>query len=462
MATRQKIRIDSGYMNALVPGGRTRMGNYSSEMMAGSAQLPQTVLQSMYIHNGFARVICDTPAEEMMRAGFEIEGLPEETEELVMSRLEELDVVRHFNEALKWQRAFGGGLIVLGLSDGGNLEKELNEDRINAVEFMRVYDRFEALAYSRYADPSNAKYGKIELWQISPKTGGASYLVHETRVLVFDGESVPNDVRVLNQGWGASVIQTCFKELIRLDSSHKWAGLMLERMQQAVHGIPNLSDQIQDKEGEANVTKRINIVDTVRSALNTVVIDSLETYEIKSVSLSGVKDIVEGHGEALSAVSRVPTFILMGRTVGGLGGNGDSSKKGWEAQIESWQNNSVRKPLDRLVSFVLLEASEGATDGGKYTLKFKPLSKMSDLEEADVELKKEQAKKANADTLAVYVNMGAMDPDEVRDEIREEYSLVGDAPEPEAEPVAPMVLNQGQKLVDPIAGEHNPAPVGKA
>ncbi|MES2180709.1 MAG: DUF1073 domain-containing protein [Pseudomonadota bacterium] len=457
------VRLDNGYLNAFMPSGiRGRMDNYSAEMMAGGSLLPQTILQSCYIHNGFARIICDTPAEEMTRAGFDIDGLSEDVEKTVNSKLEELDAVKHFNEAIKWRRAFGGGLIVLGLQDGGVLEEPLNEPAINAIEFMRVYDRYEAFSYQRYNDPADAKYGKIELWQVSPKSGGTSYLVHESRVLVFDGESVPSDIRVSNQGWGASVIQNCFKELMRLDSSYKWSGLLLERMQQAVHGIPDLSTQVADPQGEANIVKRLAIVDRVRSSLNTIAIDALETYEVKSMSLTGVKDILESHAEALSAASRIPTFILMGRTVGGLGGNGDSSRKGWEAQVESWQNDQIRKPLDRLISLILLVESAGSTDGGDYTIEFCPLSKMSKSECADVELKEAQAKKSQIDAIMVGVNGGLMDQNEGRAVIADEYELVGDAPEPVDEPVSPMVLNPGQKLVDPVAGQHNPAPpVGK-
>jgi len=277
MATKKKtLRVDDGYMNAFMPT-RGRMGNYSSEMMAGGMLLPQTILESSYIHNGFARLICDVVAEEMTRAGFDIDGLEESKEESIKSRLEELEATKRFNEVIKWRNAFGGGLIVLGLNDGGELIDPLNEERLSSIEFMRVYDRYEAICARRYDDPMNAKHGEIETWQVSPKSGGASYEVHESRVLVFDGESVPNNIRVSNNGWGASVIQKCFVQLQRLDKSYKLQLLLLERMQQAVHGIPNLSDQVSTKEGEDLVRKRIDIVDSVRGALNTVVIDAAES-----------------------------------------------------------------------------------------------------------------------------------------------------------------------------------------
>jgi len=463
----KKVRLDNGYMNAFMPVRRGRSLNYSAEMMGGGNYLSQPQLQSLYMHNGFARIICDSVAEEMTRAGFEIksknDALTEDDIDTIKSRLEELDAVKHFNESLKWSGAFGGGLVVLGLDDGNkDMAVELNEESITRVDFMRVYDRFDAIPESRYDDPTNEKYGKVAVWKITPRQMGGSYLVHETRTLWFDGESVPNDIRSENDGWGAARLQTCLVQLVRMDSAHKLALLLMDRMQQAVHKIPNLSEMVGDAEGEAAVAKRVQVVDMVRGALNTIIIDALEEYQITSLSISGVNDLLDRFAEALSAVSRVPVFILMGRTVGGLGGNGESSKEGWYAQVEAWQNDKLRKPLDRLISFILLEMSKGKTDGGSYTLEFNPLSAPSDKDQAEIDYKKEQAKKAKADTLNVYVTAGAMDQDEMREEIREEYNLIGTAPEPEPEPLENVVLNPGQKIAPNLPGHNNPAlPVGK-
>lgn len=455
----KKIRFDDSYMNAFGKSNRRgRMSNYSSELMAGGSLFPQPILQSVYIHNGFGRLICDKPAEEMLRAGFKIDGIDDATCKKVESKLEELDATKKMGDAIKWCRAFGGGLMVMGINDGGLLIEPVDEPGIEGIEFLRVYDRFEAYPSKRYDDPADSRYGNVELWQISPKTGITSYEVHESRVLIFDGESIPNDIRIANQGWGASVIQTCFIQLTRLDAAYKWAGLALERLQQAVHGIPNLSQQIDTPEGEIQVAKRVEVVDQVRNIMNTVVIDILETYEIKSLTLSGVKDVLDKNAEALASVSSLPVFILMGSLVGGLNTNGDASKDGWYAQISAWQNNLLKKPWSKLVEYALLEISEGSSDGGDWTIEFNPLANPSDKDQSAIDLAKEQAAYAKMQTLTGYATAGFMDQDEGREVIREDYDLIGDAPEPEPEPEpSPMLLNPGQKLVAPIPGQHNPA-----
>lgn len=456
MVTRQKVKFDAGYTEVFMPR-RERMGNYSAEMMAGTALIGQPILLASYIHNGFARLVCDKPAEEMTRAGFKIKGLEESMVDAVEARLEELDAVKHFNTVLKWRRAFGGGLIVLGIDDGGKLSEPVNEDAVKGVEFMRVYDRYEAVVSTRYSDAEDPNYGQVELWAISPHLmGGQTIYVHESRVIVFDGEAVPNEVRVGNDGWGASVIQNAFKELTRLDRSHKFSLLLLERMQQAVHSIPNLSEQIDTKEGEELITKRLRIVDAVRGAMNTVTIDGEETYEIKSMTLSGVNEVMDRFAEAVSAVTNIPIYILMGRSVGGLNSTGKSSQEGWFAQVEAWQNDQLRKPLDRLITLLILADSEGSTDGDEYTLEFNPLSQPSDTEIAT-------NNKVEAETLNSYIGTGVIDADEAREIIRDKFNLVGNAPEPEPEPepiLDPIKLKEGETLV-PHPNAVPPVNVGK-
>lgn len=455
--TAKTVRYDSNYESAF---GRSSRGR--DNMLHGGYYVNEVTLQSQYIHNGFARTICDVPAEEMTRAGFTIGGdsiTPEQKQQL-KSKLEELNAMTHIADALKWRRAFGGAIIVMGLDDGGELTDPLDESKLKEIEFMRVYDRFEAYPEERYNDPSEKKYGEVEIWKITPRNNIQAYEVHESRVLIFDGESVPNYVRYSNDGWGASTIQACLVQLKRLDRAYQFANLLLERMQQAVHGIPGLTELVQTTKGTESVQKRIEVVDRVRGALNTIVIDAEETYEVKNLSLTGAQEILDRNSEALSAISRIPVYVLMTRSPGGLNSTNASGQAAWHAQVASWQISQMKPQCDKLVSWIRLIESGGESDGGDYTLEFNPLSELTEVEQSEVDYKKAQAIKTTADALNVFVAAGSMDQDEMREQAPEEWELEGPAPEPEDEPPEPITLNPGQKLVAPNPGESNPAPVG--
>ena len=432
--------------------------------------LPEPVLADAYLANGFARRIVDCVAEEMTRAGFDLEGetLDPAIKDNVQSRFEELNAMVHFCNAIKWARAFGGSAIVLGIKDGGDFLTPMNPEAIQVVEFMRVYDRFELAVVERYDDPNLETFGRVKTWRVSPATAAAStvaataYDVHESRVFVFDGDSIPNRLRQQNQGWGAAVLQRCLVELRRLNNGHKWAELLLERSQQAVHGIPDLSNTLSTTEGEKQVIKRVDVVDRVRNAQNTIVIDALETFEVKSASLGGVQDIIDRFAEALSATTGIPIFVLMGRSPGGLNATGESNEKAWYADIGNKQNTILKNPLDLLVSYIISEGNNGANDGNDYTVKFNPLSVPGDKDEAATELAREQAEKAKADTAKVYVDMGALDPTEVRNSLMDDSDYM-DFMDATLEPIPPaqvLAEQAGQQQIAAIGAKGALPPVG--
>jgi len=414
-----KVTID-GYQEAF-SGVGTNRDRSSFVRTKGAYLLCQQELTDMYIGDGFARRIVDSVAEEMTRAGIEIEDLEDENlEDSIESKMEEMDAMHHFNDAVRWSRLFGGSVLVFGINDGGLLEDPLNAENIKEVEFLRVYDRYQATVQTRVTDPASRDYGNPETWLISPVAGGTPYLVHNSRLWRFDGEAIPEITRQSNEGWGASSLQACAEQLKRLGLGQQYAQMMMERSQQAVHKIPGLASTLRSPGGEEMIKKRVDVVDYVRGALNTIVVDADEDYVLTSVSLSGVPDILDREGEALSAVSNIPVSVLLGKSQGGLANSEKSSLDNWHARIASDQNDILRKPIDLLVTYII--RSLGQQDM-EYKLCFKPLTVLSDKEEAEVDKLKADADKSKADTAVAYITAQVVSPDEVRKEIEEEYQL---------------------------------------
>lgn len=411
-----------GYAQAFTGAGGNR-DRSSYTRIRSVALMQENELASLYIGDGFARLVVDIPAEEMTRSGIDIEDLEDDPlKEHIHARMQELDAFKHLSDAVRWSRLMGGSLLIYGLNDGGALDVPLNPEGIKAVEFLRVYDRWEAVIQRRYDDPMMESYGKPELWLISPRDGGTPYTVHESRVHQFDGESIPNLQRQANQGWGASTLQACKDQLERLGMSHLWANALMERAQQAVHGIPRLTNLLSSKGGEEMVMKRVDVVDMVRGINNTIVIDAEESYELKSTSFAGVPDLIDRFARALSAVTRIPPFLL-GQQQGGLSTNDKTGENGWYAIVEAWWNDVLRKPEDKLVNYIII--AKTGKDGGNYKICFNPLTVTSEKEEKEIEELEAKTKKAKAETAKLYVDMGALDNNEVRSGIEEEYEVTG-------------------------------------
>lgn len=420
IAKRSDIVKNDGYAEAFTGLGTNR--DRSSFTRAKSANLlQQQELSDLYISDGYARKIVDIVAEECTRAGIELDGFEDESlKNNVQSKLQSLNAMTHMNSALRWGRLYGGSVVIYGLNDGGTLDTPLNIDGIKNVEFVRIYDRFQATIQTRYRDPLNENYGKPEYYLISPVDGGQPYTVHESRCHVLDGEPVPDLIRQLNQGWGGSVLQSCIDQLTRLGTSYQWANAILERSQQAVHKIPNLADTLRSPGGEALVQKRVDVVDMVRGILNTIVVDGMEDYNVMSLAMTGVNELLDRNAEALAGVANIPMILLTGRASGGLNSNDKSGMDGWYGRIESIQNDKIREPLDKLITYIII--AETGSDM-EYELKFNSLKVISEKEKAEVEKLEAEHEKIEMETASGYVAIGALDVDEVRKEISDDYDL---------------------------------------
>lgn len=428
-----------GYAEAFTGLGTSRDRNSYARAQRGYL-LDQQTVTDVYLTTGLGRKIVDVPAEEMTRSGIELEGLDDEdTEKFIEAEFDRLNAMCHFNNAVRWSRLFGGAVIVYGINDGGALDSPLNPQGIKAVEFMRVYDRYEATVEMRVSDPGVDMYGHPEIWQISPHTGGTPYKVHHSRIQVIDGESLPNLLRQQNEGWGASVLQQCLDELKRFGTSHQWALAMLERSQQAIHKIPNLGNTLRQPGGDAMIQKRTNVVDMVRGTLNTVVVDAEEDYDIISASMTGVPDVLDRFGEVLASVSGVPAYILMDRNKGGLSNNNQSAENAWFARIGSMWNDILRKPETKLCDWLLLAKGGDIPD---YHLCMKPLTVLSDKEKAEIKKLEADAFKVKADADVALVTVQIIDPTEARGNYDDDYELMPNAPVVD-EPQEPVEPNNG-------------------
>ena len=398
--TDTKKKSDGAYENAFLGIGTAKDRSAQTKAIAPVILDPGT-LTSLYAGDGLAAKIVDLPADEMVRAGFEIEGLDDKRE--AMAELEGLKVLPSIALAVKWARLFGGGLIVMLINDGSDFAEPLNENRIKAVEQLRVYDRWDVTRHTRYDDPMDIRYGKTKQWMVSP-VNGQPYIVHESRCVMIDGDAVPDRMRDVNDGWGGSTVNRIYRDLIRNGMSLEWGNALLERAQQGIHAIPGLSDILSQPGGEAMVIRRINLVDMARSVNNTVVIDGEEKYTLESTSLSGVADIMDRMGLALAAVAEIPESLLFGRQLGGLSSTGKSDLEHWYARIGQEQQTLILPPLDRIVGLVMKAMGVYADE---YLIKFLPLWMPSAKETAETA-------KTEADTRKIYADMGALDPSEVR------------------------------------------------
>ena len=427
---------EDGFVNLLTNYGTQRD---SSEHYYYESEDPvmDDELERFYEGNGlFARII-DLPAEEAIKHGFEIKDLADgEVKDFYNNCLDELDWEENAMLGIKWARLFGGSIGVMLIDDGRGLEEPLDWKSIKSIDEIQVYDRsllspdYSSMYQYESRDPYNvrgSRFGMPETFLVTSKYG--SFTVHESRCLIFQNGKLPErTVNSIYQMWGIPEYIRIHRAVRDVEVAHGMAPKMLDRSIQAIYKMQNLALELATEDGEANVLKRLQIIDLARGLLNSIVLDADgEDYDFKSFSFSGVSDVINTTCNYLSAITNIPQTILFGRSPAGMNSTGSSDLENYYNYVERIQKRMVKSNLRYLLA-VLSKAglhNKEIKEVPPLNVEFNSLWSMSEQEKVALDLQKAQVAQTNANTANLYVQMQAVDPSEVRKKLADdgEFSI---------------------------------------
>lgn len=388
-----------------------------------------TRADELYSGNGLANVIISAPAEDALRKGFCLkEGEKELPENAPLASVwEDLEADKIFAQALAWDRLYGGAAILIVANDGGTLEDPLNESALKNIERLEVFDPGDITFApdSYYLDPLDSRYGKPQFYNII-NAYGQPFLAHESRLLLFHGGFLPNRLKMARQGWGATVLEQVEERLAHYDESLCLAVQALRRLSQGVLKLANMDNLMMNDMGRRQVEERLDLIDLYRSLDNTIALDIADEYDIKNLSLTGIKDIIEQAEYALSAVTNIPATILFGRAPQGMNSTGKSDLENYYNMVRRIQQRTLKPNLSRLVWLIGLASNYDIKLPPEYKIEFNPLWNPSAKEDAETRKIYAEAQKGQAEAAKIYRELGALDAAEIRDTLAEDGGYVLD------------------------------------
>lgn len=416
---------EDGYVNLLNKYG-TKQDNSEAYKFEREPVIPDMQLTGLYEGNGLFSKIIDTPAEEALKHGFDLNLKSDEVNAFVEDALDDLEWEEKAATAIKWARLYGGALIVMLIDDGRGLEEPVDWEHIRSIDELRVYERSivqpdsSSLYQQDYGGKGVgnrvSKFGQPEYYYVSSIYG--SFKVHESRCLVFRNGVLPEQTsNATYLFWGMPEYVRIRRALRETVTAHTDSVKLLERSVQAIYSMKGLASLLSTDDGENQVLKRLQLVDTSRGLLNSIAIDSEgENYDFKTFQFSGVKDVIDATCNMLSALTNIPQTILFGRSPAGMNATGDSDFESYYNFVEKIQRLMLKRNLRTLLDVVFRAgiASGDVAEEPDYKLEFKPLWSLSDTEQAAVDQTKAQTEQIKAQTAQLYVDMQAIDPSEVR------------------------------------------------
>ncbi len=359
--------------------------------------------------------------------------------EWLQERCKTLQLQQALLDALNYRQAFGGAAIFMGLDDGeSDLTKPVDWRRVRGITHLTAFRGGwdgELIAWRYRNDPRRRGYGVPEVYMLrnlgvplssppapgerlalpqripSGPTGALIFYVHASRLLVFPGRQVSRRVRVVLRGWSDSVFTRVDEVLAQYGQT--WSGLAI-LLQEASLKVVKIQDAATlfasgkpaDREKLKN---RAIAMQMLESIAKVKFIDAREEFQRVEVgTLAGMAEVLREMALRISAASGIPLSRLMGQTQGGLGDASKGDQRDFYDYVAGEQEAELTPNVEHLHKGLMLtdDSPTGGTIPDRWSLTMNPLAQMSDKERAEY-------RKLIADTDKVYVDMGAVTPEEV-------------------------------------------------
>ena len=304
-------------------------------------------VRDLYRGTGIASAIIDRPVDRSIRVGW---TLRMDDQDVLVKQLKELRFVRHLKKALKYERIYGGALIVFGLNDSGSLEAPLSDGYSKGIDFIRVYRRDQVRKNLLVEDDQSRRFGLPETYEIHA-TGYDPYKVHYTRCIELEGEPADEDTMLENDGWGDSIFVSTWDCITRYDDT-------LDTMKRIANNFVNLSIEIDGlfdaiRNGEENhIRKRLAVFNATMHSMNFAIHDKDEKIDKIASNVSGLKDIFQAFADDAKTSSGIPSRVLFGTQLGGIGNTGSGETNDWAEYLEDFINEKVMYIIEDTLKYM--------------------------------------------------------------------------------------------------------------
>lgn len=395
-----------GWYNASLGVG-TSTNAIEGTTYARRAFLDRTVLEALYRQCGVARKIVARMPLDATREGWD--RYPEISEEEGRALQKEevrLGLAARLTDALVYERLYGGAAVVVAIDDGGEPWEPLQPDRVRQVRSLYAAHRWELWPHTYIDDPDSPLDGQAEVYQVTRDQSSRTSYVHRSRMLIFGGDTLPGQARFDNWGWGDSILEIVWSEIRNAGVSDSGVIEYLLQLSVPLLKIRKWWELVGKEEGGL-AGRMLSDLKKRMSAFRVLVLDADDGAERLNATVSGISEILIHQKAMVSAVTDYPQTLLYGDSPSGMSATGASDLELYYGIVKAKvQEDRLRPALDQVYPLIVRAPVWG---GGQITnplspevrerepdVEFRPLWVPKDLELAQAELTRAQARSAYA------------------------------------------------------------------
>lgn len=403
-----KLRLD-GFMNVISRIGVKGKDKGASNDIAMPGFYTFQDLTMLYMGGGLAKRIVDIVANDATRAGWTING---DADGKVLRRTQELDLVGQMADLVRWQRLYGGGILVKNYADG----KDPSQPVVNPYSGRRpkligikTYSaaRVDVEPQDCNSDPRSSRFELPERYTVKA-ANGTSFKVHWSRCELLRGTPLPDPTMETIPGrqkfWGIGDVQAVIEDLGKLTMFLNGVATLGQEMTIGKYTLANLVELLATKDYES-IEKRLELMALSKSVINGVIMGEGEAYERDSLSFAGVGDVTDRFMQIVAGTAGIAVSILFGRAAAGMNSTGENDVRVYYDQVSSRQRNQLALPLLNIIRDV---AAEFDSDTSKFSITFNPIWEPTQREK--VEMANTQAR-----TDEIYERIGSVTREEIRE-----------------------------------------------
>jgi len=339
----------------------------------------RTQLELAYRGSWVAQMIVDIPAQDMMRQGIQIESQMDPVEQKRMIRQFNLDQ-GPLTDAIKWGSLFGGSVAIM-IIEGDDPLEPLDFDTIERGSYrgLWVLDRWQCLPdWSTINFEFGPSYGHPVVYNVygqlygggsSPWAGSTTTAsadigapnaewyksneptarVHHTRVIRFEGTSLPRYQQPTEQFWGLSVLEPLWDLLMSVSTTSTSLANLVSRASLRVLKIKDYRNIIANDAGRQVLLEQINLMRLQQANEGLSVIDHEDEFENHTYAFQGQESAMLVFLQQIAGATSIPLVRLLGQSPAGLNSTGDSDLETYYTGIHRRQENVLRDPVNVLL-----------------------------------------------------------------------------------------------------------------
>lgn len=424
------------------------------------------LLEAAYRGSWIVGVVVDSVAEDMTRAGIDINTSAPDDLSILEKAMTRLQIWQSIATNIKWGRLYGGSIGIIQIK-GQDLSTPLNLDSIGKDQFQGivVYDRWQLNPVLSPVIDSGPMMGLPAFYQIVNNPAwidpnlkqNSLQTVHYSRCIRYTGIDLPYYQAITENMWGESILERLWDRLISFDNASLSAGQLIDRANLRTVGIDGLREIIAaGGEALAGLVSQFEMMRQLQVNEGLTLLDKEDTFQSTAYSFAGLSDMLLQFGQQLAGASGIPLVRLFGQSPAGLSATGEADIRMYYDNINAQQEAKLRDPFEVLLKVMWRSVyGKPAPDDLEFT--FTPLWQMSAMDKATIA-------KSNAETITGAFDAGLVSQKVAMMELRDSsgdtglFSNISDedinSAEEDAAPL-PDEAPPGQE----VPGEEKPEPV---